>query len=98
MLRFIYSGGQAGHVLFEHADALEVLHLSVEFLLEDLTRLCEWKLMQTLTLENALVTFGSVVAVRNKAPTLVKACVERPGASGYEMPMIELLDSYGCYI
>eukprot|EP00435_Cladocopium_sp_Y103_P072892 s412_g41.t1 len=77
VLRFIYSAGQAGQVLFEEADPLEVLHLSVEFLLEDLTKLCEWKLMQGLTLDNALITFGSVVSVRSKVPTLVKACVER---------------------
>jgi len=77
VLRFIYSAGQAGQALFEEADPLEVLHLSVEFLLEDLTKLCEWKLMQSLTLDNALITFGSVVSVRSKVPTLVKACVER---------------------
>lgn len=77
VLRFIYSAGQAGQALFEEADPLEVLHLSVEFMLEDLTKLCEWKLMQGLTLDNALITFGSVVSVRSKVPTLVKACVER---------------------
>ncbi|CAE7261986.1 unnamed protein product [Symbiodinium sp. CCMP2456] len=77
VLRFIYSAGQAGQVLFEHSDPLEVLHLSVEFLLEDLTRLCEWKLMQGLTLENALATFGSVVTVRNQVPALVESCIER---------------------
>ncbi|CAJ1432613.1 unnamed protein product [Effrenium voratum] len=77
VLRFIYSAGQAGQTLFEQADPLEVLHLSVEFLLEDLTRLCEWKLMQGLTLDNVLVTFGSVVSVRSQVPALVKACVER---------------------
>lgn len=53
VLRFIYSAGQAGQ-LFEEADPLEVLHLSVEFMLEDLTRLCEWKLMQGLTLDRLL--------------------------------------------
>ncbi|CAE7512279.1 BTBD9 [Symbiodinium pilosum] len=77
VLRFIYSAGQAGQVLFEQADPLEVLHLSIEFLLEDLTRLCEWKLMQGLTLDNALATFGSVVSVRNQVPALVESCIER---------------------
>lgn len=77
VLRFIYSAGKAGEAVFQQADPLEVLHLSVEFLLEDLTRLCEWKLMQNLTLENTLATFGSVVAVRNKVPVLAEACVER---------------------
>merc|ERR1712194_968556 len=77
VLRFLYSAGQAGERLFKHADPLEVLHLSVEFLLDDLSRLCEWKLMQDLTVENTLATFGSIVAVRNKAPVLAEACVER---------------------
>eukprot|EP00930_Biecheleria_cincta_P090217 TRINITY_DN79572_c0_g1_i1.p1 TRINITY_DN79572_c0_g1~~TRINITY_DN79572_c0_g1_i1.p1 ORF type:complete len:396 (-),score=64.12 TRINITY_DN79572_c0_g1_i1:52-1206(-) len=77
VLRFIYSGGRAEEALFQHADPLEVLHLSVEFLLDDLTRLCEWKLMQGLTLENTLATFGSVVTVRSKVPVLAEACVER---------------------
>jgi len=77
VLRFLYSAGQAGEKLFKHADPLEVLHLSVEFLLDDLSRVCEWKLMQDLSVENTLATFGSIVAVRNKAPVLAEACVER---------------------
>ncbi|CAE8616881.1 unnamed protein product [Polarella glacialis] len=77
VLRFIYSAGSAGEAAFQQADPLEVLHLSVEFLLEDLTRLCEWKLMQGLTLENSLATFGTVVSVRSKVPVLAEACVER---------------------
>jgi hypothetical protein len=44
VLVFIYSAGAVGPEIFETADALEVLHLSIEFLLPDLTKLCEWKL------------------------------------------------------
>jgi len=77
VLRFIYSAGQAREALFEEADPLEVLHLSIEFLLEDLTRLCEWRLMQCLCAENALATFGAVASVRNRVPVLAEACVER---------------------
>jgi len=76
VLQFIYSGGRGGEAIFEDADALEVLHLSVEFLLDDLTRLCEWKLMQGLTPERALAVFGNIAAIRSKAPHLVDACME----------------------
>lgn len=77
VLRFLYSAGQAGEGLFRNTDAQEVLHLSVEFMLEDLTRLCEWKIMKSLTLENTLATFRAVVTVRSKVPVLADACVER---------------------
>ena len=77
VLRFIYSAGQVGQTLFDDAEPLELLHLSVEFLLDDLTRLCEWKLMQELTLGTALATFASVVTVRNQVPALVESCVEK---------------------
>eukprot|EP00928_Gymnodinium_smaydae_P033278 TRINITY_DN23877_c0_g2_i1.p1 TRINITY_DN23877_c0_g2~~TRINITY_DN23877_c0_g2_i1.p1 ORF type:complete len:457 (+),score=79.00 TRINITY_DN23877_c0_g2_i1:171-1373(+) len=77
VLRFVYSAGQAGSVLFKEADPLEVLHLAVEFLLDDLVRLCEWKLLQGLTEDSSLATFGAIASVRAKVPTLAEACVER---------------------
>eukprot|EP00927_Polykrikos_kofoidii_P059219 TRINITY_DN5432_c0_g1_i1.p1 TRINITY_DN5432_c0_g1~~TRINITY_DN5432_c0_g1_i1.p1 ORF type:complete len:379 (-),score=58.73 TRINITY_DN5432_c0_g1_i1:52-1188(-) len=77
VLRFIYSAGQAGEALFKDADPLEVLHLSVEFLLDDLVRLCEWRLLQNLAAETALGIFGSVASVRAKVPMLAEACVQR---------------------
>jgi len=76
VLRFLYSAGSCGDALFAEAEALEVLHLSVEFLLEDLTRLCEWRLMQNLSVERAVDTFGAIVAVRSKVPALAEACTE----------------------
>lgn len=77
VLRFVYSAGQAGEALFKDADPLEVLHLSVEFLLDDLVRLCEWRLLQSLSAETALSTFGAVASVRAKVPVLAEACVQR---------------------
>lgn len=77
VLRFVYSAGQAGEALFKDADPLEVLHLAVEFLLDDLVRLCEWRLLQNLSAETALSTFGSVASVRSKVPVLAEECVEQ---------------------
>merc|ERR1711908_41730 len=77
VLRFLYSAGKAGDALFREADPLEVLHLSVEFLLDDLSRLCEWKMVQDLTTEGALSVFGSIASIRSKVPALAEACVDR---------------------
>jgi len=77
ILRFVYSAGQAGEALFKEADPMEVLHLAVEFLLDDLVRLCEWRLLQSLAPESALSIFGSVASIRSKVPMLAEACVER---------------------
>ena len=53
-----------------------VLHLAVEFLLDDLVRLCEWRLLQGLQNDNALSIFASVATVRGKVPVLAEACVD----------------------
>lgn len=76
ILRFIYSAGHPGDAMFKEADPLEVLHLAVEFLLEDLVRLCEWRLLQGLQNDSALSVFASIASVRVKVPVLAERSVE----------------------
>ena len=47
--------------------ARQVLHLSVEFLLSDLTALCAWQLGQDLDVNRALTVFTSIRPFREKA-------------------------------
>eukprot|EP00929_Paragymnodinium_shiwhaense_P035106 TRINITY_DN19006_c0_g1_i1.p1 TRINITY_DN19006_c0_g1~~TRINITY_DN19006_c0_g1_i1.p1 ORF type:complete len:433 (+),score=122.17 TRINITY_DN19006_c0_g1_i1:59-1300(+) len=80
VLRFVYSAGHCGEAIFDQADPLEVLHLASEFMLDDLLRLCEWRLLKSLkdhSAEKALEMFASVALVRVKVPLLSQTCIER---------------------
>jgi len=91
VLRFVYDAGAVDPAaLFADADPLEVLHLSVEFLLKDLTALCAWRLEADLDeerdVERALAIFASVHPLREQAPGVAHACVAILGHHMGELP------------
>lgn len=77
VLRFLYAGGcPSEEEVLLGADSFEVLHLSIEFLLDDLVKICEARLMHSLTMEKALLFLRSLARARSKVPDLVGACLE----------------------
>jgi hypothetical protein len=86
VLRYIYSAGSIGASVFDEVSPKELLHLSVEYLLEDLTRLCEARLIEDMNFESAIAMFRVARAIGDKAPALLDASVEALRGRMAEVP------------
>ena len=72
-----YAAGAVGPEFWAEVDLLDLLHLSAEFMLEDLTRLCESKLVQVdMDVDTALARLRSILPLRDKVPELANACID----------------------
>jgi len=96
VLRFIYSAGSIGASVFDDVSAMELLDLSVEYLLEDLTRLCEAKLIQGMTFESAIAMFRVARSLGDKAPALLDASVDALKGRMAEVPKDAIAELCQC--